>query len=201
MQRSANINGLRFLVAKTYSNSTYGDLDMGKFTATLQYVLPISKTYKVVILTKSEELFNDEYYEYKIPTTNKDFTSEYGDVEIMLTFSQLASLDDVEELTGEPSDSTLYFNRKTDKLNVHISPTTDWSQYITDESLTAIDEKIAELTALANQVSSDVANEVSTRVVGLKIQDGMVWLIDANGNQVGEAVDTSSNGEMRVVDI
>lgn len=87
MQRSSNVNGLRFLVAKTYKNSTYGDLDMTKFTATLQYVLPVSKTYKVVVLTKSEELFNDEYVEYKLPTTNSDFTSEAGDIELMITFS------------------------------------------------------------------------------------------------------------------
>jgi hypothetical protein len=201
MQKSSNINGLRFLVNQFYNNSTYGELDMTKFTATLQYVLPVSKTYRVVILTQSAELFNDEYVEFKIPTTVTDFTSEAGDVEIMLTFSYLAPADEMEEITGEDSDRTISFLRKTDKINVHVSPVTDWSQYVTEDSLTALDKKIAELTALANQVNQDVIIENTTRVVGLKIEGTKVWLIDSEGNQVGEAIDTNHDAEMIVVDL
>lgn len=201
MQRSSNVNGLRFLVKQFYHNSSYGELDMTKFTATLQYILPVSKTYKVVPLVQSVELFNEEYVEYKLPTTCTDFTAEAGDVEIMLVFSYLAPADEIDDMTGQISDTTVYYNRKTDKLDVHIYPVTDWSQFVTEDSLTALDQKIAELTALANQVSQDVAAETSSRVVGLKIEDSKVWLIDANGNQVGEAIDTEHNAEMIVVDI
>ena len=82
IQGSKNIDYLRFLI-----NPTYNDIDISELSVILTYILPVSKERKTLVLEKSEELYK-ERLEYKVLLNNDEnfVTSEYGDVQMWLTF-------------------------------------------------------------------------------------------------------------------
>ena len=104
MQRSKNANTLRFLVNQKYQIDDsvlskieniediesisivngVGIIDISDCTVIMEYILPVSKKHKTIILTKSEQLYKEKL-EYKIPF-DTNLTSEPGDIQVQLTF-------------------------------------------------------------------------------------------------------------------
>ena len=82
IQGNKNVDDLHFLVKPNYN-----EIDMTDLTVVLTYILPISKERKTMTLAKSEELYK-ERLEYKILLDDDEnfITSEYGDVQMWLTF-------------------------------------------------------------------------------------------------------------------
>ena len=81
MQRQKLVNDLIFIVDPIYKG-----IDMTNASVMLEYVLPVSREYKTVLLTLLDERYNDCFLQYKLPF-DTDLTSQAGSLELQLTFA------------------------------------------------------------------------------------------------------------------
>lgn len=132
MQRSKLVNKLVFIV-----NPIYKGIDMTDASVMLEYVLPVSREYKTILLTLSDEKYNDCFLQYKLPF-DTDLTSQAGNLELQLTFAYT-------ELTT--SGVGVQRVRKTSSTFIEVVPVTAWSDIIPDSALSAIDERLIKMDA------------------------------------------------------
>lgn len=147
MQRSKMVDNLWFLVSPIYNG-----IDLTDCTVLLEYLLPVSKSYKTEILTLSEERYED-HLKYVLPF-DTELTSESGKIELQLTFLKVG-------LNPDGSDSQQV--RKTSTCFVDIVPIAAWSDIIPDSALSAIDQRLikadAQIRALAD-MSETISNNI-----------------------------------------
>ena len=178
-QRSKLVDSLHFLVEPTYK-----ELDIADFTVTLEYVLPISKKYKVETLIKSDELYK-ERLEYKLPF-DTNLTREYGDIEIQLTFTKV-------DLDEEGKD--IQYVRKTSTTSITIVPISAWSDVIPDEALTDLDQKILKTDAQIKELHEIQENILVEKADNLVLdEENKELYLTAEGNQIGNKVKLSDLG-------
>ena len=179
MQRSKLVDSLHFLVEPTYK-----ELNIADFTVTLEYVLPISKKYKVETLIKSDELYK-ERLEYKLPF-DTNLTREYGDIEIQLTFTKV-------DLDEEGKD--IQYVRKTSTTSITIVPISAWSDVIPDEALTDLDQKILKTDAQIKELHEIQENILVEKADNLVLdEENKELYLTAEGNQIGNKVKLSDLG-------
>ena len=179
MQRSKLVDSLHFLVEPTYK-----ELNIADFTVTLEYVLPISKKYKVETLIKSDELYK-ERLEYKLPF-DTNLTREYGDIEIQLTFTKV-------DLDEEGKD--IQYVRKTSTTSITIVPISVWSDVIPDEALTDLDQKILKTDAQIKELREMQENIFVEKADNLVLdEENKELYLTAEGNQIGNKVKLSDLG-------
>ena len=179
MQRSKLVDSLHFLVEPTYK-----ELNIADFTVTLEYVLPISKKYKVETLIKSDELYKDRL-EYKLPF-DTNLTREYGGIEIQLTFTKV-------DLDEEGKD--VQYARKTSTTSITIVPISAWSDVIPDEALTDLDQKILKTDAQIKELHEIQENILVEKADNLVLdEDNKELYLTAEGNQIGNKVKLSDLG-------
>ena len=179
MQRSKLVDSLHFLVEPTYK-----ELNIADFTVTLEYVLPISKRYKVETLIKSDELYK-ERLEYKLPF-DTNLTREYGDIEIQLTFTKV-------DLDEEGKD--IQYVRKTSTTSITIVPISAWSDVIPDEALTDLDQKILKTDAQIKELREMQENILVEKADNLVLdEENKELYLTAEGNQIGNKVKLSDLG-------
>ena len=180
MQRSKLVDSLHFLVEPTYK-----ELNIADFTVTLEYVLPISKKYKVETLIKSDELYK-ERLEYKLPF-DTNLTREYGDIEIQLTFTKV-------DLDEEGKD--IQYVRKTSTTSITIVPISAWSDVIPDEALTDLDQKILKTDAQIKELHEMQENILVEKADNLVLdEENKELYLTAEGNQIGNKVKLSDLGD------
>ena len=179
MQRSKLVDSLHFLVEPTYK-----ELNIADFTVTLEYVLPISKKYKVETLIKSDELYK-ERLEYKLPF-DTNLTREYGDIEIQLTFTKV-------DLDEEGKD--IQYVRKTSTTSITIVPISAWSDVIQDDALTDLDQKILKTDAQIKELHEMQENILVEKADNLVLdEENKELYLTAEGNQIGNKVKLSDLG-------
>lgn len=175
MQRSNLVDNLHFLTTPLYKN----EIDMTDFTVNLEYMLPVSKQYKSEILTKSEDLYKDEYLEYILPFDTK-ITSEVGDVELQLTFIK-ADMD--------ADGNSIQYVRKTSPTVIKILPIAKWSDIIPDEALNAVDQKILAIDARINEIAGIEEALESVVPDDLALSDDNVLQLSVKGTPTGNGVE------------
>lgn len=146
MQRSKLVDNLLFLVDPDYKG-----LDMTTFSATLEYITPISKEYHSESLTLLEELYEEKKLQYQVPF-DTSLTVEPGDIELQLTFVK-ADIDD--------EGRSVQYIRKTSPIKIKIIPIAAWSDIIPDSALNALDQKILAIDARINELL-DISGEYSS---------------------------------------
>ena len=168
MQRSKLVDELVFIVDPVYRNVH----DMTDATVMLEYLLPVSREYKTVILSLSEERYNDCFLQYKLPF-DTDITSQAGSVELQLTFAYV-----------EMNENGIGIQRvrKTSTTTIDIIPITAWSDIVPDSALSALDQRLLKLDAQMRGL-----NEFVTIVDSNKV-DNLVY------NKEEETLQLSSNG-------
>ena len=188
MQRSKLVDNLHFLADMIYSG-----VDMTEYTVLLEYKLPVSKSYKTEILKKSTELYKNKL-EYKLPF-DTNLTSEAGDIEFWLTFSDV-------EMTAE--GETIQRVRKVGPGVVHITPISNWADMVPDEALSPLDQRILELIALNKSMYDQLNINLDGKADNIKYQNNILQLT-SNGKEIGNAVEIAGGGSgtdshtMRVV--
>ena len=179
MQRSKLVDKLHFLVEPDYKGT-----DMSGFTAVMEYILPVSREYKTEYLVLSDELYNNEWLEYKLPL-DTNLTAEAGDIELQLTFVKV----DI-----DPDGNPVQKVRKVSPVSVKILPIAAWSNIIADSALTALDQRLIQVDAAIAAASE--LNEVLnlTKADGIKINEDNTLQLTAHGMPIGNAVKYSSCG-------
>lgn len=188
MQRSKLVDNLHFL-----ADTIYSGVDMTDYTVLLEYKLPVSKSYKTEILKKSTELYKNKL-EYKLPF-DTNLTSEAGDIEFWLTFSDV-------EMTDE--GETIQHVRKVGPGVVHIIPINNWADVVPDEALSSLDQRLIELIALNKSMYDQLNINLDGKADNIKYQNNILQLT-SNGKEIGNAVEIAGGGSgtdshtMRVV--
>lgn len=188
MQRSKLVDSLHFL-----ADTIYSGVDMTDYTVLLEYKLPVSKSYKTEILKKSTELYKNKL-EYKLPF-DTNLTSEAGDIEFWLTFSDV-------EMTAE--GETIQHVRKVGPGVVHIIPISNWADVVPDEALSSLDQRLIELIALNKSMYDQLNINLDGKADNIKYQNNILQLT-SNGKEIGNAVEIAGGGSgtdshtMRVV--
>ena len=129
VQRSKLVDDLVFLVKPEYNG-----YNMAEFTVVLEYLSPVSHTYRTEFLTKSDDDYNG-YLKYMLPV-DTCLTAEAGNVELLLTFL-LADLDE--------NGKDIQRSRKITGTSVNIVPISAWSDIIPDCALSALDQRIIKI--------------------------------------------------------
>lgn len=188
MERSKMVDNLHFL-----ADTTYKGVDMSDYTVLLEYLLPVSKRYKTEILTKSDELYKNKL-EYVLPF-DTNLTNEPGDVQIQLTFSNI---------TMDPDGKTTQHVRKVGPGVVHIVPISAWSDVVPDATLTAVDQRIIALEALAKTLQERNQAIFDSKADNLSYDDHVLQLT-SGGKKIGNAIKITTesvetdDGSIRVV--
>ena len=188
MQRSKLVDNLHFL-----ADTIYSGVDMTEYTVLLEYKLPVSKSYKTEILKKSTELYKNKL-EYKLPF-DTNLTSEAGDIEFWLTFS------DVEMTAG---GETIQHVRKVGPGVIHIIPISNWADVVPDEALSSLDQRLIELIAMNKSMYDQLNINLDGKADNIKYQNNILQLT-SNGKEIGNAVEITGGGSgtdshtMRVV--
>lgn len=191
MCKSKLVNHLHFLVPLMY-----GDIDMSGFTAVLEYRLPVSKAYHTETLIASDNIYKDDYLEYRLPF-DTNLTAEAGEIELALTFAKAVINDD---------GTTTQYVRKTLPVQITITPIATWSDLIPDAALTALDQRIIALN-LAQEQLAQLAQMLNSGKADNIVIEGDQLQLTSNGVKIGDAVtvnqtfNINTNGELKVVEI
>lgn len=130
MQRSKLVDKLVFIVDPIYKN-----IDMTDATVMMEYVLPVSREYKTVVLTLSDERYKDCFLQYKLPF-DVDLTSQAGSLELQLTFAYVEM---------DENGVGIQRVRKTSATTIEIIPITAWSDIVPDSALSGLDQRLIKL--------------------------------------------------------
>lgn len=174
MHRSNMVDKIHFLC-----EPNYGEYDMRDFTVALEYVSPISRTYRTEFLTAQTELYKDRI-EYILPIDTK-LTAEHGDVEIKFTFTQADMLEDGTRVNRV---------RHTDATKITIIPVEAWSDQINSADLSTLAEIM-----LANQSMMEQVKALANQFNATKADD---LVLDADANKL---VLKSENKVLREIDL
>ena len=145
MQYSNFCDEFQFLVPPIIDKNDMTTFD----TVMLEYLSPVSHIYRTEFLNRSEELYK-EHLQYLLPADTK-ITAEAGDLELQLTFYKA-------EMTPDGEVQTPIF--KTQSCIVKIIPVANWSQFIASEAFTELDQRIAQLLVLQNEIT-----EIQTQIM------------------------------------
>lgn len=185
MQRSKLVDNLHFLV-----NPIYKDYDMSTFTVMMEYLLPVSREYKSEILTKSSSLYKN-MLEYKVPF-DTCLTKEAGKVEVQLTFTKV---------TMDADGVAKQHVRKTSPTTITIIPISAWSDIIADNALSAIDQRLIQLDALAGQLSDLGQYMFENKADNIAYNEEEQYIqLTANGEPIGDRIAISANTSVNSVE-
>jgi hypothetical protein len=169
IHRSKLIDNLWFLVKPEYNG-----YNMADFTVVLEYLSPVSHTYRTEFLVKSEVDYNG-YLKYELPF-DTNLTAEAGSVEILLSFI-------LTEVSA--SGRSIQRVRKISETSIDVIPIAAWSDIIPDSALSALDQRIIKLDAqikALNETSSimidskadNITYDESTNSLQLKSGDKLI---------------------------
>lgn len=169
MQRSKLIDTLKFVVEPTYNG-----IDMTDATVMLEYVLPVSREYKTVLLTLSKERYKDCYLQYELPF-DVDLTSQAGALELQLTFAYVEMM---------PNGVGVQRVRKTSPTIIDIIPITAWSDIIPDAALSGLDQRLIKLDA-SMRAMNDYMNVLDNNQVDNLVYDDKNETLQLSAKGVG----------------
>jgi hypothetical protein len=169
MQRSKLADKLVFIVDPIYKG-----VNMTDATVMLEYVLPVSREYKTVLLALSNERYNDCFLQYKIPF-DTDLTSQAGSIELQLTFAYV-----------EMNENGVGIQRvrKTSATTIDIIPITAWSDIIPDSALSSLDQRLIKLDA-SMRAMNDYMNVLDSNKVDNLVYDDKNETLQLSSRGVG----------------
>lgn len=179
LQRSKLVDKLHFLTSPIYK-----DFDMTLFTATLEYVLPISKKYRSENLILSEELYKKQL-EYILPIDTA-LTQEHGDIELQITFTYVHR---------SKEGQLVQHVRKTTPTTITITPIAAWSDLIPDDALTSLDQRLLKIDAMIQDLNEFNTNLDKTKADNISLEKNIIQLT-SHGNKIGDAHLLPSGGNV-----
>lgn len=170
MQRQKLVNDLVFIVDPIYRKTH----DMTNATVMLEYILPVSREYKTILLNLSEERYNDYFLQYKLPF-DADLTSQAGSLEVQLTFAYV-----------EMNENGIGIQRvrKTSATTIEIIPIAAWSDIVPDSALSALDQRLIKMDAQMRAMN-DYMNVLDTNKVDNLVYDSNEETLQLTSKGVG----------------
>lgn len=175
-QRDKLVDKLQILIPQAY-----GETDLSDFTAVLKYVDQGNEAHSEV-LEKDEELYKESYLRYVLPV-DTDLTRLAGDIKLSLTLNKV----DMEEMKE--------YSLNTGEITITISPLADCYAFISDSSLSAIDQKVNEINAKLEAVNKIAAIYDEAKADNIKLDEETSELyLTSHNKQVGNKISIGDLG-------
>ena len=155
-----------------YVPEKYNDFDLKDFVATLFYTNPGNEAFSETLIA-AEESDKEGFIQYSLPVTTK-ITDVAGTISLYLS------------LVHTDLEANKKYVLKTSNLDITVETWDDYFKYISDESLSAIDDKIAALDARIDEIKAIAETEVPDDLT-LNNETGLLQL-SVDGNAMGEGV-------------
>lgn len=162
MQHSQNVHIIQIFVPEEYNN-----FNMKDFSAYIE-IVPPNQRYRQLYLQPSEISRKEGYVQYDIEIPS-EFTMFAGDMSMQMTFIKV--------------DDNIYktYIRHTTSCTLKITPIEKWSELITDNALSNLDQRIV-LIEQGIKVTSDLVDAVnSSKADNHRINEDGDLVLTANG--------------------
>lgn len=180
-QRETNIDTFHLYIPEKYD-----DKDLTGYDVYLQYIDPgnvahSEKLEKITDITDDNNLIKEGYTLYWLPVDTK-FTAVAGTVKMQLLIC------DVDQDQG----TTIIL--RSSELQLEVMKVSDYFAYVDDSSLSAIDNKIAELKGLADSLNLTEERLDKEMPTDLTLDDRTIKLKQNDGTVVGDGVEINIGG-------
>lgn len=169
-QRDKLVDKLQILIPQTYE-----DINLSDFTAVLKYVDQGNEVHSEILI-QDEELYKDSYLRYTLPI-DTNLTRFAGNIKICLTLNKV----DMEEMKE--------YSLNTGETTITITPLSDYYKFVSDESLSIIDQKVNELNVKLEAVDkmSTAYDETKADNIKLDKETSEIYLT-AHNKQIGDKI-------------
>ena len=137
--------------------------------------MPISKRYRSENLVLSQELYKDQL-EYVLPI-DTILTQEHGDIELQITFTYVHRGSD---------GQMLQHVRKTTPTTITITSIAAWSDFIPDDALTSLDQRLLKIDAMIQDLNEFNTNLDKTKADNISLEKNIIQLT-SHGEKIGDA--------------
>ena len=159
---------------KFYIPTTYEGLNLEDFTARLKYIDQYNIVH-AIDLTKSES-DKDGFMKFVIDV-DTDLTKDPGDIRIQLTLNKV-DLDELKE-----------YSLNTREAIINIKSLSDYYQFVSDSSLSVIDQKMNELNVKINAVNKIAETYDESKADNIKLdKDTSEIYLTSKDRQIGDKI-------------
>jgi len=177
-QRDKLVDKLQILIPQTYE-----DVDLSDFTTVLKYVDQGNEVHSE-ILVKDEELYKENYLKYTLPI-DTSLTRFAGDIKICLTLNKV----DMEEMKE--------YSLNTGETTITITPLSDYYKFVSDKSLSVIDQKVNELNVKLEAIDKMATTYDGTKADNIKLdKDTSEIYLTAHDKQIGDKITINDLGNV-----
>lgn len=162
MQHSQNVHIIQIFVPEEYNN-----FNMKDFSAYIE-IVPPNQRYKHLYLQPTEISRKEGYVQYDIEIPS-EFTMFAGDMSMQMTFTKV--------------DDNTYktYIRHTTSCTLKVEPIEKWSELITDDALSDLDQRIVKIEQ-GIKVTSDLVDALnSSKADNHRINEDGDLVLTANG--------------------
>lgn len=179
-QRDKLVDKLQILIPQTYE-----DINLSDFTAVLKYVDQGNEVHSEILI-QDEELYKESYLRYTLPI-DTNLTRFAGDIKICLTFNKV----DMEEMKE--------YSLNTGETTITIASLSDYYSFISDKSLSVIDQKVNELNVKLEAIDKMATTYDETKADNIKLdKDTSEIYLTAHDKQVGDKITINDLGNVIV---
>ena len=168
MQRSKNVH-----IVKIFTPTEYYQWDMTNFTGVMECLTPDGRYYTSE-MTPEDESSKEGYIQYNM-NLDTTYTEVAGTIKLTFTFTYV-----------DPDTAKTYI-RKTDGIELEVTSAQEWTHVVEDSTLSALDQRIVQLEALANSINAAADAYTASKADNMTLT-GDTLQLQANGLSVGDPV-------------
>lgn len=177
-QRDKLVDKLQILIPQTYE-----DVDLSDFTTVLKYVDQGNEVHSEILI-QDEELYKDSYLRYTLPI-DTNLTRFAGNIKICLTLNKI----DMEEMKE--------YSLNTGEITITITPLSDYYKFVSDESLSIIDQKVNELNVKLEAMDKMTTTYDETKADNIKLdKETSEIYLTAHNKQIGDKIAINDLGNV-----
>lgn len=177
-QRDKLVDKLQILIPQTYE-----DINLSDFMAVLKYVDQGNEVHSEILI-QDEELYKDSYLRYTLPI-DTNLTRFAGDIKLCLTLNKV----DMEEMKE--------YSLNTGETTITIAPLSDYYSFISDKSLSVIDQKVNELNVKLEAIDKMATTYDETKADNIKLdKDTSEIYLTAHDKQIGDKITINDLGNV-----
>lgn len=177
-QRDKLVDKLQILIPHTYE-----DINLSDFTAVLKYVDQGNEVHSEILI-QDEELYKGSYLRYTLPV-DTNLTRFAGDIKVCLTLNKV----DMEEMKE--------YSLNTGETTITIAPLSDYYKFVSDKSLSVIDQKVNELNVKLEAIDKMAATYDETKADNIKLDEETSEIyLTAHDKQIGNKITINDLGNV-----
>lgn len=177
-QRDKLVDKLQILIPQTYE-----DINLSDFTAVLKYVDQGNEVHSEILI-QDEELYKESYLRYTLPI-DTNLTRFAGDIKLCLTLNKV----DMEEMKE--------YSLNTGETTITIASLSDYYSFISDKSLSVIDQKVNELNVKLEAIDKMATTYDETKADNIKLDKGTSEIyLTAHDKQIGNKITINDLGNV-----